>query len=997
MSEFTVDSFLLVRSPAYSYENFNELFLRQVLRTDFFRASLFFASQTLYVELKKMGFDYDLFNEHIKLTLWKYLNRMCFRALPYGLFSSFSLAKWVSGKDDPLCFNGQGGLTAIPDFTTILDYINTLNLEDLLSIRYYTNNSMYDVAGELYFVSQAYAEQDKHVVVHLKVIRGLKKMLKFIDQGQTKSDILSYLRKEYGEDAGAEEYFNHLVQGQVIVSELIPNVTGLLYNERCLALLKGYPQLSLKRLKAFSAIINDQMSELQLLNADIEELISQNEDRAPYSLYQREISGGLNNEVHPEFISLIKNLDKLTVDRSEEVMKVFKEAFKKKYDRREISLMEVMDPGIGVGYENLASAFDIQNDGFVDDLRKSEEPESIIKWGEAEKLIFKKWNSLSKSGLEKINLTQEDIDLLPDSKSLLSPGMAILYKNVDSELWIDQIAGVSGVELGARFGAPNAAIEKQLKNICEQEMSINNDFIFAEIAFSPANKTSNINQRGHFYPYEIPILTHSTRPKENTIKLNDLVISISGNTILLRSVKLNKYVIPRFSSAYNTKLTTIPAFRFLCDLQYQGIKSNLVFSLERLFPGLDYYPRVQLGRAILSPARWNLDEREIKKIVTGHYKDFGEELQLPVYFSLNENDNFLVFNRQNKDDLDMFMRYIRNKKFITLKEYVVPECADLHDVAGKPYASQHIVCVVNKSKSYASPQPMGEVIGDIKKLKVKRTFLPGDEWLYIKLYVHDSLTDGVLINIILPVLQKYKKNSPEFKWFFIRYNDPEHHIRLRFFITGKLAHRLLSELNARLRPLHHSGKISEVQLDTYQRELERYSAELIDEIELLFYHDSEYILNTLQVNGSETRFKLNFAVHSVLLMVKCFIKDKKRRIDFLGEVLAGFSVEFNSGDKEIARKMDLKYRDFQTELIKNEQFSTHKNNKIYNYFNQGLIALNEKISNWKLADKHDLITSLIHMHMNRIFENDPRAYEYLAYHFMKKHQAYLNYTTNDEF
>ncbi|MGY0037077.1 lantibiotic dehydratase [Pedobacter sp. NJ-S-72] len=596
MSEFTVDSFLLVRSPAYSYENFNELFLQGLLKTDFFRASLFFASQTLYVELKKKDFDYDRLNERAKITLWKYLNRMCFRALPYGLFSSFSLANWTSGQDDQLCFTGQGGLTAIPDFTTILNYINTLKVEELPSIRYYANNSMYDVAGELYFVSQAYTEQDKHVVVHLKVIPGLKKMLKFIDQGKTKTDILSYLIKEYGEDAGAEDYFNHLVQGQVIVSELTPNVTGLLYNERCLALLKEYPQLSLKRLKTFSTVINDQRAGLPTLNRAVEELISRNEDRVPYSLYQREISGGLNNEVHPEFISLIKNLDKLTVDRNEDVMKGFKTAFKKKYDRREVPLMEVMDPGIGVGYENLTSAFDNGNDGFVEDLRKSEEAESKLNWGEAEKLIFKKWNDLSKSGLEKIILTQEDIDLLPESNSLLPPGMSILYKNVDNELWIDQIAGVSGVELGARFGAPNEAIEQQLKNICEQELSINNDFIFAEIAFSPANKTSNINQRGHFYPYEIPILTYSTRPEENTIKLNDLVISMSGDTILLRSVKLNKYVIPRFSSAYNTKLTTIPAFRFLCDLQHQGIKSSLVFSLEQLFPGLDYYPRVQLGR-----------------------------------------------------------------------------------------------------------------------------------------------------------------------------------------------------------------------------------------------------------------------------------------------------------------------------------------------------------------------------------------------------------------
>ncbi|MGY0037075.1 thiopeptide-type bacteriocin biosynthesis protein [Pedobacter sp. NJ-S-72] len=231
----------------------------------------------------------------------------------------------------------------------------------------------------------------------------------------------------------------------------------------------------------------------------------------------------------------------------------------------------------------------------------------------------------------------------------------------------------------------------------------------------------------------------------------------------------------------------------------------------------------------------------------------------------------------------------------------------------------------------------------------------------------------------------------------MRYNDPEHHIRLRFFITGKLAHSLFTELNAKLRPLCHSGKISEVQLDTYQRELERYSAELIDEIESLFYHDSEYILSTLQAFGYETRFKLNFAIHSTLLMVKCFIKDKEQRVDFFGQILADYSAEFNNGDKEIARKMDLKYRDFQSELTNNEQFSIYKSNRIYDCFNLGLVALNEKTSNWRPVDKYNLIASLLHMHMNRIFEDDPRAYEYLAYHFMKKYQVYLNYMTNDEF
>lgn len=996
MSEFIVSSFLLVRSPAYSYENYNEAFLQQALTTDFFRASIFFASQTLYIELKKINFDYAQFNDQIKTTLWKYLNRMCFRPLPYGLFSSFSLAKWTSEQGNKLKISGKGELTSLPDFVSVMDYINNLKVEDLPSINYHTNNSMYTVAGELYFVSQAYAEHEKHVIVHLKVIPGLKELLKFINQGKTKDAIINYLIEQYGEDAGVDDYFNHLVNGGVIVSELIPNVTGRSYNERCISLLKEYAELDLERINTFSMPITDQNNVLPRLNKHIDGIIDRNEKNAPYSLYQREISGGINKEIHPGFISLIKNLNKLTKDRNEEPMLVFKASFIKKYDRQEVPLMEVIDPGVGIGYDNLASAFDNQNNEFIDDLLRYKESESTVKWGAVEKLLFEKWNNVSKSGSGKIMITPEDLNLLPESKSILPPGMCILYKNVDQELWIDQIGGTSGIESGARFGISNLEINNQLKDICEQEMSINHDFIFAEIAFSPANRTSNINQRGHFYPYEIPILTHPARPAENTIKLNDLVISVRDNTIFLRSVKLNRYIIPRLSSAYNGQLTTIPVFRFLCDLQRQGIKASLSFSLKNIFPGLSFYPRVQLDNTVISPATWILDRDQVNKIVIRNL-DFWEELALPAYFSLNERDNFLVFNRDNKDDLDLFRKCIRNKESVTLKEYVFSDDADLQDKEKQSYATQYITCVVNQSKSYFLPQSNSNIIGNVKKLKVKRTFFPGDEWLYLKIYAHDSLMDNILMNVVSPVIQKYKKKDPAFKWFFIRYNDTGHHIRLRFFINRESAHNLLLEINTRLKPLCNSGKVSEILLDTYQRELERYSAELINEVESLFYYDSEYILSAFKIGGLNARFKLSFAVHSALLIVKCFIKDKNQRFEFFNKALSGFSKEFSNKDKMISRKLDLKYRNFQKELIESKQLSTSDGNSFYTHFNQLLNALNEKTTHWRSEDKYNLIASLIHMHMNRIFESQPREYECLAYHFMNKHQAYLNHTANDEF
>ena len=990
MRQLRIDPFLLVRSPAYSYQDFNEQYLQEVLKTDFFRASLFFASQTLYLELRKKDFLYEEISPSARLTLWKYLNRMCYRALPYGFFSSYSSGAWAKEEDAVLCFSNQDELIVHPDFKVMLDYIGSLNTADFEELRYCTNNSLYQSSRELRFISQAYSAQKKFAIVQVKMAPGLNKMLKYISSGRTKSEIIAFLTDEYGEDAPAEDYFQSLLDGQVIVSALTPNVTGLTFNQRCLELLEKYPGIDVKGLKSFRLSMRTDLSEL---NEHINYLIDKNAENATYSLYHRHIEGGLGCQVQEKLMTLIQQIDRMTSDNLVDNMRDFKKEFSQKYDQQEVPLMIALDPGSGIGYENMASAFDTQNDDFIDDLRAKQEGEANAKWGAVEKMIFKKWNNLKHPGSEKILITAEDLAELPESSQQLPPGLFVLFRNIDREIWVDGIGGVSGIELSARFSGAGTAMEESLKKICEQEMAINEEFLFAEIAYSPNDRTSNINQRGHYYPYEIPVLTHAVRPDQFTIKLSDLVVSVRDNQVLLRSVRLNRYIIPRLSSAYNYKISSIPVFRFLCDLQYQGIKSNLSLSLVSLFPGMEYYPRLQLGDAVLSAATWILTEEQIKTISNAGGPLPGE-LNIPEYFSLLEGDNFLVFNRFNETDITMFRKCIRNKKSATLTEYIFAARPDLKDHKNKPFASQLVACVINQSKSYRLP--LHQVLPyPRQRSKVKRSFLPGEEWLYIKLYAHYSLTDEILLNFILPVIRKYKKDNPEFKWFFIRYMDPGHHLRLRFYTGQRPSYELLSDLIHKLQPWSKEGKVSDVILDSYQRELEKYSVSLINEVESFFYRNSEFILSMFNANEVNTAFKLGFAVNTALQIIQAFIRDKKERTDFLNESLNNMSAEFNR-EKEVIRKLDVRYRKFQQQLVGNQQELTlQRNLKAYADFHLMLNTLVDKLGDWSREARYNLLINLVHMHVNRIFENTPREYEYLIYHFMKKHQSFLNYTTTD--
>ena len=62
---------------------------------------------------------------------------------------------------------------------------------------------------------------------------------------------------------------------------------------------------------------------------------------------------------------------------------------------------------------------------------------------------------------------------------------------------------------------------------------------------------------------------------------------------------------------------------------------------------------------------------------------------------------------------------------------------------------------------------------------LKRSFVPGDEWLYYKLYCNPLNADIILINYLKPLLDSLKNEMRVKNSFFVRYEDPKYHIRLR--------------------------------------------------------------------------------------------------------------------------------------------------------------------------------------------------------------------------
>jgi thiopeptide-type bacteriocin biosynthesis protein len=144
------------------------------------------------------------------------------------------------------------------------------------------------------------------------------------------------------------------------------------------------------------------------------------------------------------------------------------------------------------------------------------------------------------------------------------------------------------------------------------------------------------------------------------------------------------------------------------------------------------------------------------------------------------------------------------------------------------------------------PQP-GNAVPQAARSLVRRRFPPGSEWLYAKLYTGAGTADQVLNHLVGPLVRSCLASGAADAWFFIRYADPDWHLRVRLHgEPGRLHAEVLPSLEAAAAPLVEAGQLWRMQLDTYEREVERYGGDRgVELAEHVFAADSEAVLTIM--------------------------------------------------------------------------------------------------------------------------------------------------------
>ncbi|WP_165026966.1 thiopeptide-type bacteriocin biosynthesis protein [Dysgonomonas sp. ZJ279] len=280
---------------------------------------------------------------------------------------------------------------------------------------------------------------------------------------------------------------------------------------------------------------------------------------------------------------------------------------------------------------------------------------------------------------------------------------------------------------------------------------------------------------------------------------------------------------------------------------------------------------------------------------------------------------------------------------------------------------------------------------------IQRTFTLGNKWVYIKLYTGIKTAEDILIQDICFIINRLQRKHLIGKWFFIRYADPDFHLRIRIWVKNEFHIReVINLFQIRLGSYIENNLIWKVQLDTYNRELERYGNILMEESESIFYLDSVCILSIIKIlnNNSNEDYRWMIA----LKMIDCFLSDfslnNESKLSIISDLNNSFKTEFGFNEYN-SKQFNLKFRSNKNIIegvlrntITDENFLKlnipikKRSKELAPVIKQ----LNIKLERNKIdIPVSSLLSSYIHMTINRLFRSKNRLHELILYDFMYRY------------
>jgi len=417
--------------------------------------------------------------------------------------------------------------------------------------------------------------------------------------------------------------------------------------------------------------------------------------------------------------------------------------------------------------------------------------------------------------------------------------------------------------------------------------------ITAEVAYLPRNfRTANVAIRPAIRRYEAVRGISPGVSADHVIPLDQLVVGVRDDRFYVRWIALGCDVTFTSGTMLNPNLAP-PEIQLLLELSHdrRARLSSFDWGPAR---GYEFLPRVQCERSILHCAQWRLRAgpaggapTENEKLFAEWFVRWRDRWRVPELAYLASADNRLLYNLDDPaqvDDLRHELRSDTHKGQCLLQEALPgPEHAWLPDADG----GHHIVELVVSLGLHPRPEAKATAGIAIAKRAASlvpshvRRRMPGSDWLYIKLYGPRSFQDELLATSVRSLGADVETRQLADEWFFVRYADPDPHLRLRFHGRPQvLLSQLLPQLATWASDLVEKGKCSRFGFESYEREVERYGGTLaMSMAESLFAIDSRTVVDLLACDSVADRLLL--AVVTIDDLLQSLGLDEQARLQWL--------------------------------------------------------------------------------------------------------------------
>ncbi|WP_163567389.1 lantibiotic dehydratase family protein [Fodinicola feengrottensis] len=598
----------------------------------------------------------------------------------FGAFAGVGLAEWGDRTDLSLSADHPRTHTR-PDMGWLMDFVATVErrAEVRSGLNWYANPAAFVRADRLFLTERATIGDPAEAgrAVNLRATGAVRTALECARTPIPYEELIGHLSASGASRSKVEPFVQQLWEQTVLLTDLRPPLT-IAHPARYVAeKLASIPTAAAEAAGALADLLTE-IADWDRLDLDqaapgyaklaakaqaAHEVVPSKDGPAGKGPLQTDLALSLENRqvsaaVASEVATLAETLLRLSPRPNGSIhLDEYRSEFETKYgSEREVPILELLDPKLGLGapgHSHRPARASHSEQPSVRERTLVDLALNAIKDGQ--QVVELDAATMDKLQVEELKPANAPTSLDISAFVLARSAAAVDAGDFQVVIGPNLGAGSAGRVLGRFADQLGASAVAALQAVADAETARDSEKIRAEVTYLPRScRLANVTIRPLVRDRELALGTTPGAALDRQLPVNELTVGIRDGRFVIRWPAADREVVPTAGHMLNT--SNAPAIvRFLEEVSRDH---RTTFSSFDWGPaaGFPFLPRVQLGRAVLTPARWQIPAGTLDcsapQAFAASFGKWRERWQPPRYSYLALADNRLLLDLDEPDHLE---------------------------------------------------------------------------------------------------------------------------------------------------------------------------------------------------------------------------------------------------------------------------------------------------------------------------------------------------------